>query len=177
MASLVPGIGLEDPGRFALGLAALGVQPPVSDEGIPLEAYLASRRGSCAMVLGRSEELGPLLFQELRVSCVVVPRKERDEEVPEWASSFLRSQGRQLWVLPEALRGMPRLLKEEAWQGFDEILLGPEPWPPLPELYETWGVTHWVGHRWSDETLLRRWIRRGGHAMDCPGYGLGVHAL
>ena len=175
LRELVRGIGLEEPARFAVSLAALECGCEWCGSGMPLEQFLESREGSSAMVVGRSEELSPLLRSHLSVACSLVKRKERDDDVPAWVGTFLRNEGRQIWLTPESLQSMPHALGEGVLQDFEEVILGPEPVPPLVGLYRTWGITHWVGGHWADWGGLKDWVLKGGHAVDFPGYELRVH--
>ncbi|EHM10892.1 hypothetical protein TheveDRAFT_1774 [Thermanaerovibrio velox DSM 12556] len=176
LSALMPLIGMGDSRRRALGLAAMDSLLPRPAGGIPLPDYLASRRGRGAVVLGRSE-LTALLRMELSVECVVVDRPSRDDEVGQWWGRLLRFGAPMLWVLPEAVSWMPWCLPPGALEGFEEVILGPEPYPPAGELYRSLGVTGWVFHRWGRDRDALSWMVRGGHLMDMDGYSLEVSFL
>ncbi|MCX7828904.1 MAG: hypothetical protein N2315_06825 [Thermanaerothrix sp.] len=173
LPSLFPLLGAGDSRRRALGLAAMDSLLPRPSEGVLLGDYLASRRGRGAVVLGRSE-LTSLLRMELSVECVVVDRPGREDEVGRWWSHLLRFGAPMLWVLPEAVSWMPWCLPPGGLDVFEEVILGPDPYPPMGSLYGSLGVTAWVFHRWRNDRDVLSWMVRGGHLMDMEGYSLEV---
>lgn len=181
-AELMRGIFMENAPWFSSAMAALCAQKIDGDTwgksgGQSLDWFAKLRSKETSVIASNNELLNSFLKCHLKVDGVYTRNAQRDLDVSQWALGLLKHEAKSLWISFEFMRDLPEGFARQIISNYDEIILGPDPCPYIPEIYKEWGISYVVcDYTWGMSSLLDK-IRRGGHALDSKEYVLSVHSV